>query len=258
MQEWGEFAQLLIAYLLVRYAIQPKKWTENKIQRVWKSAWLYVESLLLALLVFYFAGKWTLNDLWIPLVVFFVHILLEGGRITLEKKYPQKSWMSLLEFLLHAIILLLIWNYEVEKIHEIIRSGIDFISHPHVWLIALSYFIVWFPANEIIRIMIQRLQENVPKEDAEEAGLPNAGIWIGVLERTLVLTFIINNSIQAIGLLIAAKSVLRFGEISDPNNRKEAEYILIGTLLSFSIAIILGLWIRAVLLGAHVPIPVPN
>jgi len=43
---------------------------------------------------------------------------------------------------------------------------------------------------------------------------------------------------SVIGLIATAKSILRFGEIK--NNWKVAEYILIGTLLSFLIALVLG------------------
>ncbi len=62
-----------------------------------------------------------------------------------------------------------------------------------------------------------------------------------MIERVLILTFIILNQFEAIGFLIAAKSVFRFGEIKDSNQQKTAEYILIGTLLSFSLAILVGI-----------------
>ncbi|MDK2969458.1 MAG: hypothetical protein PWQ65_561, partial [Bacteroidota bacterium] len=41
--------------------------------------------------------------------------------------------------------------------------------------------------------------------------------------------------------LVAAKSVFRFGDLKDSGNRKLTEYILIGTLLSFGIAIVTGM-----------------
>jgi len=41
--------------------------------------------------------------------------------------------------------------------------------------------------------------------------------------------------------LIAAKSVFRFGDLRESKNRKLTEYILIGTLLSFGIAIATGM-----------------
>jgi len=46
---------------------------------------------------------------------------------------------------------------------------------------------------------------------------------------------------EAIGFLVAAKSVFRFGDLKDSGNRKLTEYILIGTLLSFGIAIVTGM-----------------
>jgi hypothetical protein len=43
-----------------------------------------------------------------------------------------------------------------------------------------------------------------------------------------------------IGFLIAAKSILRFGEIKEASQRKTAEYIIIGTFLSFGWALLIA------------------
>ena len=55
--------------------------------------------------------------------------------------------------------------------------------------------------------------------------------------------------IGVIGFLIAAKSISRFGETNNPAHRKEAEYILIGTMISFTVAIVPGLFVNWVLGG---------
>ena len=60
-------------------------------------------------------------------------------------------------------------------------------------------------------------------------------------ERILVLTFVITNHYEGIGFLIAAKSILRFNDIKGEHMRKEAEYVLIGTLMSFASSIIIGI-----------------
>jgi|TARA_B100001059_G_C17836907_1_gene588819 hypothetical protein len=78
-------------------------------------------------------------------------------------------------------------------------------------------------------------------EDDANDSLEKAGKYIGILERLFVFGFIIINQWSAIGLLIAAKSVFRFGDLSKAKDRKLTEYILIGTLLSFGIAISVGL-----------------
>ena len=75
--------------------------------------------------------------------------------------------------------------------------------------------------------------------------LNEAGKWIGIFERILVFTFVITGHFEGIGFLIAAKSILRFNDIKGNEARKEAEYILIGTLMSFAMSIIVGLVVRS-------------
>jgi len=69
------------------------------------------------------------------------------------------------------------------------------------------------------------------------AGLTRGGQYIGWLERFLVLLLLLMDQPNGIGFLIAAKSILRFGEIKDATQRKVAEYIIIGTFLSFGWAL---------------------
>jgi len=77
--------------------------------------------------------------------------------------------------------------------------------------------------------------------------LSEAGKWIGIFERILVFTFVIVNHFEGIGFLIAAKSILRFSDIKGDSMRKEAEYILIGTLMSFASSILVGLAVRSLI-----------
>lgn len=75
------------------------------------------------------------------------------------------------------------------------------------------------------------------KEDSKSESLPQAGKYIGMLERLFVFCFVVLGQWQGIGFLIAAKSVFRFSDLSRAKDRKLTEYILIGTLLSFGLAI---------------------
>ena len=77
--------------------------------------------------------------------------------------------------------------------------------------------------------------------DGENQSLANAGKFIGILERILVFVFIITDHWEAVGFLITAKSVFRFGDLKESKDRKLTEYILIGTLLSFGFAILTSL-----------------
>ena len=67
--------------------------------------------------------------------------------------------------------------------------------------------------------------------DLKNGGLENGGKAIGHLERALIFLLVLTGQAAGIGFLIAAKSVLRFGAVSD--DRKFSEYVIIGTLASF-------------------------
>ena len=74
--------------------------------------------------------------------------------------------------------------------------------------------------------------------------MQNAGNYIGILERLFIFSFIITGHFEAIGFLLAAKSIFRFGDLKEAKDRKLTEYVLIGTLLSFGIALLVGLLVQ--------------
>lgn len=71
----------------------------------------------------------------------------------------------------------------------------------------------------------------------DSGGVRGAGAIIGFLERALVLTFVLLNQYTAIGLVLTAKSIARYKELED---RRFAEYFIIGTLGSMLFAILSG------------------
>lgn len=74
----------------------------------------------------------------------------------------------------------------------------------------------------------------LPEVTAES--LPGAGRVIGLLERGLIFALVLLGQAQGVGLLIAAKSILRFGAVKD--DRALSEYVIIGTLASFGWALV--------------------
>ena len=104
--------------------------------------------------------------------------------------------------------------------------------------IFFSYLICVKPANIFIReTLVAGKIESISDTSAE---LKNAGKLIGILERILVLTFVIIGKLEVVGFLIAAKSILRYKD----TNTIKTEYVLIGTMLSFGIAMMIGLAIN--------------
>jgi hypothetical protein len=84
------------------------------------------------------------------------------------------------------------------------------------------------------------------------ADLPLGGQLIGRLERMMILMLLLADQPDAIGLLIAAKSILRFNELARDADRRSSEYVIIGTLASFAWAIGAA-WMTASALDALAP-----
>jgi len=87
-----------------------------------------------------------------------------------------------------------------------------------------------------------------PGADRERVTVPPAqvGATIGVLERLLIVTLLLVGADAAIGFVVAAKTIARFRLLDD---RDFAEYYLLGTLASVSVAIVTALAARAALPG---------
>jgi len=90
------------------------------------------------------------------------------------------------------------------------------------------------------------LAQVVPTEDsAQEKGMPDAGRAIGRLERGIILLLMLIGQPAGIAFLIAAKSVLRFGDVQQ--NRPASEIVIIGTLASVGWAMLCGVALLALL-----------
>jgi hypothetical protein len=105
--------------------------------------------------------------------------------------------------------------------------------------------------SDFMSVAIRPFAEQLRKVDSHSVeprdGFIAGGRTIGRYERLLVFIMVLTSSATAIGFLIAAKSVFRFGDLTDTRNRQKAEYILLGTLMSFTFAVIVSLLARAVL-----------
>ena len=101
---------------------------------------------------------------------------------------------------------------------------------------AVAILVYWKPSNIFIKLMLRHYSVNMPAD--KENGF-NAGALIGTIERWLILIFVCMQRYDALGLLIAAKSIIRFSE----KDTAKTEYVLAGTLLSIFIAVLAGLMV---------------
>lgn len=111
-------------------------------------------------------------------------------------------------------------------------------------LAGLSGLILAVPAGGIV---IGKLMAPYANDGGADEGLPKAGQYIGWLERGLTLLFILIGQPEGVGLLLAAKSILRFSDVNNAPVRKHTEYVILGTLLSFAWALSLAVLTQAAL-----------
>ena len=106
-------------------------------------------------------------------------------------------------------------------------------------LLLVIYIGVIFGGGYVVRYLTKPLV----KRNAELVGettneLENAGMYIGWLERFVILTSLVLQSPATVGLILTAKSIARYPELK---SIRFAEYFLIGTLLSVTLGILGGL-----------------
>jgi hypothetical protein len=113
--------------------------------------------------------------------------------------------------------------------------------------VAVIYMAVVFAGGYLIRFLTKPLTQHLRMTDENGSSLRNAGMYIGWLERGLVLTALLLRSPATVGLVLAAKSIARFPELG--KSERFAEYFLIGTLLSLLAAIFGGIILLKLLTG---------
>lgn len=227
--------QLLLAHILTDFVFQPSSWVKHKRKYKITSGYLYLHAFLAGFLTYLLLQQW---ELWpVALIVSVTHFFIDLWKLQKERDSLK---IFLLDQLLHLLVLLIIWLFLTDNAGQFLPFLAATINNHQFLFIFTAYVLVIFPVGFIIGKATRRWQNEL-EEPGNQSGLQDAGRYIGMFERILVLTFILTSNFSAIGFLIAAKSILRFNDKAGAGARKQTEYVLIGTLMSFSITIILGL-----------------
>src|SRR5690606_10093939 len=218
-----------------------KSWIIHKRKFKGKSYILIIHSLIAGILTLVL-----LQDLslwYLAVIISISHYLIDWWKLAQNKDNLK---YFLLDQLFHVIVIFLVWLYLINGFSAVIPAIENILDSPKLLAVVAAYLLVIFPAGYLIGKATQRWQDEIEQID-ENSSLPEAGRYIGIFERILVLTFILTQNFSAIGFLIAAKSILRFSDKTGSGARKQTEYVLIGTLMSFAITILLGLLVNMII-----------
>ncbi|MBN2703955.1 MAG: DUF3307 domain-containing protein [Pontiellaceae bacterium] len=224
------FLVLISAHFISDFLLQP-----NLLQgRKSSYSAILIHAAIVAFVSYFFLQQWL--SWFLPITVFLTHALID--RMKLRFRDTWRSFCA--DQATHILVLaFVVWSAE-DRIPPFSGFGLH-------WMILAAGFMTAVQGSGFLvgKVSDQLLSEN--QLSVRINGLINGGRMIGLLERALIFVFILVGMPMGIGFLVAAKSVLRFGEAR--NDQRLAEYILIGTLLSFGLAIVSAVITKQILMG---------
>lgn len=227
--------KLLLAHLIGDFFLQPESWVKAKENKKLRSWQLYVHATihaLLSLLVMWDRQFWT----W-AILIGVVHFIIDAAKITFQTEKTKRAWF-VGDQMLHLVSLFFIGQWS-----NGLSQNFTWFANEKTIVIFTFALLLTKPTSILVKIIISKW---TPHTD-DAASLASAGMYIGIIERLLTFLFILSNHWEAVGFLIAAKSIFRFGDLKEAKDRRLTEYVLIGTLLSFGIAITAGVITRLVM-----------
>ena len=235
------FLRLLCAHIVADFYLQSHKMCMYKMKLLASKGWLYQlgHAFVHGVLAYVFVMDWA--NWLIPIVVFISHLLIDVLKdlcllkIQYQNNKIRSNWECGLFFVDQILHILVLWKL-LKYVYIAENTAMCNILDTKVLLCVIAYLIMLNPTSILIGKFVQRWKSVL----LESKGLQDAGMWIGYSERILALTFMLLGTYEALGFLIAAKSLLRFQE----TDTKRTEYVLIGTLLSFGIAVLFGVIIN--------------
>lgn len=223
--------KLLLAHFLCDFVFQPNGWIDEKNEKKIKSFKLYLHAFIYGMVAWLFVFD---IRFWKQAIILVIsHLFIDMVKTIFQRETTKRAWF-IADQLLHLFVLAIVWFFSVKT-----SVNISSFWNTHTLIIFTMLVFVTKPASVIIRTVISRWTPSVESNGA--VSLEHAGEYIGILERFIAFAFILLNHWEGVGFLITAKSVFRFGDIRNASDRKMTEYFLIGSLLSYGIAIFSGI-----------------
>lgn len=172
-------------------------------------------------------------------------ISFQYGVLSLYMAMPSERLRGLLlKLSLHVVLITFITAATIspETRHEAWRSVVS-ANWQTMLCWALAYLLALKPSSSVIALVLQNWTKELAESERESNSRPlkEAGTFIGYFERILIVTFVLWGQLPGVALVLAAKSVFRFGDLKDHGSRMFTEYVMLGTFASAMLGIGCGL-----------------
>ncbi len=241
------FFLLLLAHILTDFYWQPSHWVVDKRERLFRSRYLYMHIGVAIVTSYVFLGYWT-NPLP-ALAIGLLHGVIDVIKIKFDKK-GSAGWF-IADQSAHILTIAVVAILLTSNLSVSIDTFTTWLYKPKTLAQLSGALLCLTPVSFLVGILTRPWRDELDKlvPDAND-NLANAGRWIGMSERLLIFVFVVVSQFSAIGFLIAAKSLLRYndkstaGEIPPAYISKKSEYVLVGTLMSYTCAIAIAMAIK--------------
>lgn len=234
---------LLGSHIVADFYLQTDKSCRRKNEKRLKGWELYKHALLVLLLSW--LAVFDLNAWWLAAIVASSHLVIDAVKPSMQKRCGANNelWVFLIDQLLHISVLAgaaYLWLHynEWQEFDWLMACSQKYV------LLVMALVLAHKPSNILLNLIIKYYEVPVPNDSVEGDSVPHgafhSGALIGTLERVLMIVLIVMSQYEAIGFLIAAKSILRFSSV---NESEKSEYVVAGTFISFCIALALGLMV---------------
>lgn len=220
-------AKVIFAHLLSDFIFQRSSWVTDRNGNKIKSKYLYIHILITGATALVLVGP----KYWgVVLIITISHYLIDLGKAYLKTNFTT----FLLDQFLHLAVIILCWM-SLYNLTPSFANVSQFYHGSKFWIYAAGTFFLTYPTSIIVYQATKQWSSHA------STGLLNAGKYIGIIERLIICLLVYQGMYEAIGLLIAGKSILRYKQA---NEEKQTEYLLIGTLISMSISILVGMLLK--------------
>jgi hypothetical protein len=221
--------RLILAHLIADFVLQTNSMVSQK-------KWLST-SMAVHIGIVFTAAAIISGNLVLALGITICHWLIDGAKIEVGKRKwgsENETSVFIIDQLFHIISIVLIWSVFLQNWSALwLAIRLPFTNYK-CSLVLLGYVIVSTPIGYLIGHATAGM--NKATADKKE-GNQHGGKLIGIFERMIILTMVLLGQYAAIGFLITGKSIIRF---ANNDEHLRSEYVLVGTMMSYALAIMTG------------------